>query len=895
MDLVAVLSTGVDVWELRVKGQLENETWSNIGVRWEVHSNDPTLPYSERGGLELFVNAMKVGHSVLPMERPGVNETANDLGSWAEGRVLTPDGTWKGGPMDAPIILIGCHRNSDDLTFRYFRGQSVAFDELSIWTRKLEINRTHDESLYFLGGYMAQFEDVSSEEWFEMMDKVDLEVPSQAAAAGFVVEKYATENSSLETGALNADNLTDWTTSISFESNFPRTLQQKKDFIAQKKAFSVSAKLIGKANVKINERAKYLSRRFTILPVVSSPLTDSQQNVDGWKSVQLDPSEEGSSRLVRAMDNFVLTFMGSANIDHDEDYPPFYDYELSDMTIHSKAPGYTMSASKIKPNKFQKYGDRLQINGFYTSHPVYPDPLWNEVDETIEIPTKIPFVNQTYCEEKPFTLLTTVYHGYGKMAPLRRNPGTVTPKAFKIDSKPISVKIRVNPDPNTDNMTKRFDTDCAIDEDAMKYSPVKLRFYHTDFMTSKRKLLWFDNELKTNIELRRCVVYNEKFGIYGGWDASQCTTVITEQSSTVCECGTFGTFALIAEMVEDPFVEAEDNWLVVMKYIGYTTSIVFFLIFIIVVILSSRLWDMFHLMRLNAAICMLLAHISMFLAEIPEIREDRKLNVIFSILQQYWILASGGFLCSETLATFQAVTAGIIGGKLMSYVPIVYGLPFINIGTTIYIYADDYGRDPRAFIGWENETKWVFFYLQWPLNIVAAFLSLVLLINLATPQTRKDSVMETLTVQAQGLAVTVFIYAATWGFAYPAFMHFPDKEWANFYPIFALLNSWLGLFFFSFMGIGSNKFRRNLMGQYKQKSALMVGYMVPDKEDEFDVMDETEHTDGGQESPSSDDIEPGDGSRTLAALLQLPSDIDDIPDGDYGDGGGDGNDGGDGE
>lgn len=78
---------------------------------------------------------------------------------------------------------------------------------------------------------------------------------------------------------------------------------------------------------------------------------------------------------------------------------------------------------------------------------------------------------------------------------------TVQPKVFKLDSKPISVKIRVNPDPKTDNMTKRFDQDCAINQDAMKYSPVKLRFYHNDFMTSKRKLLWFESDLKTNVRL----------------------------------------------------------------------------------------------------------------------------------------------------------------------------------------------------------------------------------------------------------------------------------------------------------------------------------------------------------------------------------------------------------
>ena len=34
MDLIAVVSTDEDVWELRVRGQLMNETWSNIGIRW---------------------------------------------------------------------------------------------------------------------------------------------------------------------------------------------------------------------------------------------------------------------------------------------------------------------------------------------------------------------------------------------------------------------------------------------------------------------------------------------------------------------------------------------------------------------------------------------------------------------------------------------------------------------------------------------------------------------------------------------------------------------------------------------------------------------------------------------------------------------------------------------
>ena len=40
MDLIAVVSTDEDVWELRVRGQLVNETWSNIGIRWAPYVED---------------------------------------------------------------------------------------------------------------------------------------------------------------------------------------------------------------------------------------------------------------------------------------------------------------------------------------------------------------------------------------------------------------------------------------------------------------------------------------------------------------------------------------------------------------------------------------------------------------------------------------------------------------------------------------------------------------------------------------------------------------------------------------------------------------------------------------------------------------------------------------
>ena len=47
---------------------------------------------------------------------------------------------------------------------------------------------------------------------------------------------------------------------------------------------------------------------------------------------------------------------------------------------------------------------------------------------------------------------------------------------------------------------------------------------------------------RRQIEVRKCVVYNEDIGRYGAWDADKCTTVMSEQSSTLCECYTTGTF-----------------------------------------------------------------------------------------------------------------------------------------------------------------------------------------------------------------------------------------------------------------------------------------------------------------------------------------------------------------
>ena len=153
MDVVALVSTGQDVWELKVRGPIENDTWVNFGINWIAEEgNTDTEP-----GLELYMNSILAGKAILPLSRPGFDADSKKAGNWKEQPTLTVrdgDETWRSleRPLP-PILMIGCHRNEADKLFGDFSLPAIRLDELAIWTRKLKINVTHNEILYFTAGY----------------------------------------------------------------------------------------------------------------------------------------------------------------------------------------------------------------------------------------------------------------------------------------------------------------------------------------------------------------------------------------------------------------------------------------------------------------------------------------------------------------------------------------------------------------------------------------------------------------------------------------------------------------------------------------------------------------------------------------------------------------------
>ena len=736
LDVIAVVSTGEDVWELRVRGQLINETWTSYGIIWKKPNLDETkaLSHTARGGLQMFVNKEKVGHSVMPVERPA-------SGTWIELPAVAvpakdPAGNPIGGGVEGPpVMMFGCHyeqmEDGADVTPGFDHFHEAIYDEMAIWNRELKINKTHDESLYFLGGYEKDLEEMTAERFAEMLLSVDMSDPDQAAAAGSMTGKLLSNQKEEEAPSASGSNnnaptqaTPTGTGSGSGSSSGSGGLsaaisvvgvqqlpwkEQKK--VQQIKLSETYEKLLSIDGVSDGALPKHLDKRFANVVTAAKMLSCAPENVERWKILQEDDDLAGSSEYVEKLENFALTFMSSSNISF-YDNTDYFNAETGEYVVHLSSEEVYMSVQKMGMDRFRMRGQNYDVGAYR-----YPPDKWITALENWEspydrlvIPTEM-FAETPGCLNNPVTFLYAVYPCYGDFAPLRRNAVTMTSDRFVIDSKVITVKFHVNNDTFSPSIADaELCKNIPVD---MKYTPVKIKLYHKSRETARRKILHHENEIKTSIDARRCVIWNPDIGQGGAWDAEGCTTVMSEQDSTTCECSKFGSYALAAEKIERPEPKRDFTWLVVSRYIGFVVSIISLLIFVIIIGASKHLWEMFHLMRLNTGICYLFALFFHFLSELESIREDRHNNAAFSSLILFFYLSGSYFQLMEAFAEFRAITAGIVGGKTAAYIPIGWGAGFIGLGYTWYEYGADVGTDPNVFIGWENDTKMPFLIMNY--------------------------------------------------------------------------------------------------------------------------------------------------------------------------------------
>jgi len=837
LDIVAVVSTGEKVWELRVSGQLYNNTWTEVGIRWVIPDiskpkNAETEAGREKmGGLEMWINLEKVGHSILP--------ESTDRGSttWKPQALLTDDGT----PEGLPVMMLGCHQNADMKSksneFSGFAGTADApalFDELAIWRRRLQPY----ELSYFMGGYSAEFSDINADQFSAMLGNVDLGDSEQAAAAQAVLQAmlmgppttlppFPTRTKKPTTPMdPNDPNFVTESIAMTTSTTTSPPLDEaglRKTMLGQQ---NIMTNLLSTDGVSEGQHPEDVEGRFSLSIVASAILAGTDDNIVHWDAVHQEPEHVGPMKTAKQLEEYMMAWVGSVNTSaHDDDVQnwktAYFDSNEDSMRYATASDDFVLNVDKLPFQTVREGGAvRMQYPDYSGWEWEEAKAKWNHVKDNFTVPTGM-FMSIPGCNTKPMTILTAVYNGLPEITAKRRNPVSIKSKNFFIDSKVISVRAKVASDPMEGDITDTYQ--CEADEDYMKWNPVKLVLYHRKPSKAKRTLLWHTDDYWEGLEVRHCVWWNERFGTNGAWDDSGCAITETDDERSHCECSNFGAYAVLSEMLEAPNPDDKAMWILVIKWIGIILGTILLTIFIAVVFLSVVVGEMFHQLRMYCCLSYLIANLLMLVGD-TSICEDRHNNMAVSMALMYFFQAAMWWNMCEAHATFKGITCGLINGRTSVYHPIAWGMPLICVGFLCFMYGELLGTHPNCFISWENVAIEKFFYYNSVCFLFTFGFTLVIVFNFMKVQSHNKETVMYLSDQVKGLIATSVLMVLLWAYCTLGWLSYyknPERDFPNMMPLFQIVNGWFGVILFLTLGMWSKRFRIGLNSQAEEKKRMM--------------------------------------------------------------------------
>ena len=75
--------------------------------------------------------------------------------------------------------------------------------------------------------------------------------------------------------------------------------------------------------------------------------------------------------------------------------------------------------------------------------------------------------------------------------------------------------------------------------------------------------------------------------MFGAWDTADIETVEMDEQGATCVTDKLGTYAIIAEMIEQPYDYDEEPWLYVTRLVGYVISIIILVVFVLIIFFSA--------------------------------------------------------------------------------------------------------------------------------------------------------------------------------------------------------------------------------------------------------------------------------------------------------------------
>ncbi|NXN49816.1 AGRF5 protein, partial [Rynchops niger] len=356
---------------------------------------------------------------------------------------------------------------------------------------------------------------------------------------------------------------------------------------------------------------------------------------------------------------------------------------------------------------------------------------------------------------------------------------------------------------------------------------------------------------KKNPSLTRpqCVFWNftlNKQG--GGWDTQGCTATWGEDNYVNCSCNHLTSFSILMS----PDITSQANFEDYITYIGLAISI---LCLVTCIIIESLVWKyvtnnttsyMRHVCILNIATSLLIADIWFIVtASINDQNQQMSTGIcvvatffihLFYLCVFFWMLSLGlilfyrlVFILHNTSKTTQKAVAFCLG----------YGCPFVIAVITIAVTLprNNYTRKSVCWLNWEDSKALLAFVIPALIIVVMnLFITAVVIIKILRPTIGDRSNRQerkSLFHIGKSVAILTPLLGLTWGFGLATVI---KNSHQAFHILFALLNTFQGLFILVFGTLWDKKIqeallKRNSMSKWssqqtKSSSLILVTPML---------------------------------------------------------------------
>ncbi|XP_066945236.1 uncharacterized protein [Macrobrachium rosenbergii] len=786
LALVALVSTGDKYWKLEVLGPFRNSEWNNIGIRWQ---NSETTT----GGWSL------VSHwSVVYVPKKDVCYSfwfwlyidAVKVGQEHYSKPSTP----AKGILNPTEMLIGCHRDADNPTYRGFN--NADFDEYAYWNRRLP----DDQTIFFMGGYEGNIENLAPEEFSHMLAKTNMKDPVQAQIAMTMFNTMA--------DSLTADDGTQAPANNTQPGSTNGTVPLDSKSLKLRGMADALNKLANPDLVKNDLSLRELGIYMDIIKAASKILNES--NAENWRKIE-DDGHRGAPGVKEDVERYIdalgKKLKMAANNPEPQSFVKFTDNILVKMEKMSVSDYQKKGATYVSP----RYSESPEMRDFWLD--------WDTPLEKVTVPTGL-VGGLPECDNYLVSVSTVIYDSMDDVGPSRVSSSSLNDKVKNtLDSRVIRTNLNIYPPSNS--ATTPNGASCYPNKQKLTANPIQSTGGHKEPSFTIRHPTFHSDELNTDIYQRRCVWWNSQIGKKGAWDSSGCLLLKTTQFYTKCSCKQFGSYAIMAEHVEDRIPPYEPGWLKGIKIFLYIISDVLLLFYIVVVAISGDLKDQFHLSGLLLSGCLVGGSVGMLLSDAGAIQHGRHNCTAIGTLIQGFYMLSALWVTMLGHAGFKATTRGIIAGRLQSYALVSFGVTMILIGISITFFIHDLGTDPRCFISWFDGDKLVLFFFPVVVCLgVSLFFGCVVLFNVKHSQKLNKVIQTDYSSFITGSTAVIIYFAITWIIAAFSYVRI-GGNYTGLYPFFQILNSLMGVVVFISIGIMSAKFRRVLTRTHERRGEIL--------------------------------------------------------------------------